>query len=83
MVAGYTPISDFALARYNPEGILDTTFGAARGIVTTNISDNDFFNDVIIQADGKIVAAGWSDINLGDFVLARYLSNSSGPVLLL
>ncbi len=69
---------DFALTRYNTNGSLDITFGTA-GIVTTNIYPvwNDNFecpNAISIQADGKIVAAGYS--NYG-FTLARYKTNGN------
>ena len=69
---------DFALTRYNTNGSLDITFGTA-GIVTTNIYpvwNNNFEcpNAISIQADGKIVAAGYS--NYG-FTLARYKTNGN------
>jgi uncharacterized delta-60 repeat protein len=72
--------ADFVLVRYNPDGLLDTTFGFS-GIVTTNIRTfGDFANAVALQADGNILVAGQSclpitDIFAGDcdFALARYL----------
>ena len=69
---------DFALVRYNADGSLDTNFGTG-GKVTTDIgSDDDTANSVAIQADGKIVAAGYSDngSNL-DFALVRYNADGS------
>ena len=46
------------LIRYNTNGTLDSSFGT-NGIVATNLSKyGDYFKDVEIQADGKIVAAG-------------------------
>jgi uncharacterized delta-60 repeat protein len=66
--------SDFALARYNTNGSLDTSFDIG-GILTTAIgSRNDFAYAVAIQSDGKIVAAGYYSLNLSDndFALARY-----------
>src|SRR5205085_6356209 len=65
--------SNFALARYNTNGTLDTSFGSG-GKVTTNFSGgNDYARGVAIQADGKIVVAGSSNIGLDwpDFALAR------------
>jgi uncharacterized delta-60 repeat protein len=65
---------DFALARYNNDGALDSNFGQ-NGRVTTDFSDVfDQANAVAIQADGKIVAAGTStdQMTRGDFALARY-----------
>ncbi len=70
---------DFALARYSPNGVLDSTFGND-GRVMTDFSGNlDIANGVAVQADGKIVAGG--SINTfsidSDFALARYNSNGS------
>ncbi len=71
--------ADFALARYNTNGSLDTTFGTD-GKVTTNIFGYDYCHAVAIQSDGKIVLAGHSDSpnNVGAaFSLARYNTNGS------
>jgi len=69
--------SDFAVARYNTDGSLDTTFGTG-GIVTTSISIGDKANAVAIQSDGKIVAAGYSNNgSLTSFALIRYNANGS------
>ncbi len=70
---------DFALARYNTDGTLDNTFDSD-GKVTTLIGNSSGATSVILQADGKIVAAGHS-YNTGsasDFALARY--NSDGTL---
>lgn len=68
---------DFAVARYNPNGSLDTSFGAG-GTVTTafaSSSGNDRANSVSIQSDGKLVVAGSSyNSNIG---LARYSPDGS------
>jgi uncharacterized delta-60 repeat protein len=62
----------FAVARYNSDGTLDTTF-SANGKVTTNFSTRgDEAADVAIQADGRIVAAGRAGGEGGRFALARY-----------
>jgi uncharacterized delta-60 repeat protein len=82
--SGATPAadsSDFAIARLNPDGSLDTTFGSG-GKVTTDFSGhNDFAVGVVIQPDGKIVLSGdaqsTSDFNSGDYALARYNTNGS------
>src|SRR5207248_638470 len=64
--------SDFAVARYNPDGSLDPSFGSG-GIVFTDIgSNNDQINAIALQGDGRIVVAG---IYAGDFALARYCPN--------
>jgi uncharacterized delta-60 repeat protein len=71
---------DFALARYNPDGSLDPTFGVG-GTVTTDVAVglDDVALAVAIQADGKIVAAGDAVTLLtpADFAVARYLPNGS------
>ncbi len=49
--------ADWGLARYNPDGTLDTTFGGA-GTVTTSIHDSDTALSVALRTDGKIVVSG-------------------------
>jgi uncharacterized delta-60 repeat protein len=73
--------TDFAVARLNANGTLDTSWGGA-GKVTTHIrSNNERANAGFVQADGKVVAAGYSqdDSNglLLDFTLVRYDGNGS------
>lgn len=83
---------DFAVVRYDADGSLDTTFGVG-GIVTTPVSTdgtnrNDEANAVLIDADGKIVAAGvanmphnsalFTENASDDFALLRY--NSDGTL---
>jgi len=64
---------DFALARYLPTGELDPTFGDA-GKVITDFGGLDGAGALILQPDGKLVAAGVSDSNIA---LARYLPDGS------
>ena len=84
IVAGYTYTNnyDFALARYNSLGILDTTFGSnGNGKVITDISGNkyDEARSVVIDNSNNIIVAGYtlSSTENFDFVLARYTSNGS------
>ena len=49
---------DFALARYNPNGSLDTSFSGDGKQTTDFGGGDDAANGVAIQADGKIVAVG-------------------------
>ena len=66
---------DFALARYNTDGSLDTTFDSD-GLVTTDFGvDLSAFAGVVIQLDGKIVVAG--SAFPGGFALARYNTDGS------
>lgn len=83
LVAGNTSAADgsvqrFALARFNPNGGLDTTF-SGDGTVTTDIGGGaDYALAVATQADGKILVAGYSANGLNnDFALARYNKNGS------
>jgi uncharacterized delta-60 repeat protein len=81
IVAGYGrngSNNDFALARYNSNGSLDATFDSGGIIFTDFGSDYDIANGVVIQADGKIVAAGYSYYySQAQFALARYNPDGS------
>jgi uncharacterized delta-60 repeat protein len=75
----FTAETDFALARYNANGSLDTTFDTD-GRVTTDVSGSyDYANAVAVQPDGKIVVAGYADGGSfnWDFALVRYNANGS------
>jgi uncharacterized delta-60 repeat protein len=71
--------TDFALARYNANGTLDSTFGTNGRIVTDFAGFNDDAFSVLIQPDGKLVAFGsaLSLANYYDFAAARYLANGA------
>ena len=71
-------VNRFALARYNPNGSLDTTFGSA-GTTTTRVgSGNAELNSLVVDSVGGLVVAG---VAVADddhvFALARYNSNGS------
>jgi uncharacterized delta-60 repeat protein len=77
VVGGSVGCGSFALARYNPDGSLDPSFGTG-GQVTTDFGGCDVISALVLQPDGKIVAAGvtyspYSD----DFALARYNPDGS------
>ena len=83
VVAGLVGISaiDVAVARYDVDGSLDSTFGTG-GKVTTDFGANDIGDSVAIQNDGKIVVAGYTtsglaDSGTGDFIVARYETDGS------
>jgi uncharacterized delta-60 repeat protein len=83
VVAGsvFGPAADLALARYNSNGSLDTSFGSDGKVTTDFNSRNDNANAIAIQSNGKIVAAGFSAFvgsPVSDFALARY--NGDGQV---
>ena len=69
--------SQFALARYNTDGSLDTTFGTG-GIVLTYMQYVSSINGLALQIDGKILAAGlaWNGA-VNECALARYNTDGS------
>jgi len=72
----------FALARYNADGTPDSSFGGGDGKVLTDFPETDFdaANALVVQPNGKLVAAGmaWPDIDSPRrFALARYESDGS------
>jgi uncharacterized delta-60 repeat protein len=67
--------TDFAVARYFSNGLLDSSFGGGKGFVTTDFSGTrDEADAIVVQDDGKIVLGGFSDADAGrrNFALARY-----------
>jgi uncharacterized delta-60 repeat protein len=66
--------STFALARYTTDGALDATFDGDGKSTLDYFSMQMEAHGVVVQPDGKIVAAGEAD---GTFALARYLTNGS------
>ncbi|HEU4836724.1 MAG TPA: delta-60 repeat domain-containing protein [Pyrinomonadaceae bacterium] len=66
-------VYDIALARYNPDGSLDQTFGNG-GLVKTDFNEMESARAVAIQPDGKIVVAGTISRFDGstDFAVLRY-----------
>ncbi len=51
--------SDFAVARYAANGVLDTSFGAGTGKVTTDIAEHvDIGKNVVIESNGTILVTG-------------------------
>jgi uncharacterized delta-60 repeat protein len=67
---------NLALARYSPNGSLDTTF-SGDGKQTTDFGGVDGANSVALQPDGRIVAAGFAGATGSNFALARYSPNGS------
>src|SRR5882724_648077 len=64
--------SNFALVRYLPDGTLDAGFGPG-GVVTTDLSGDDAAMALVLEPDGKLVAAGVSRRGgAGNFALVRY-----------
>jgi uncharacterized delta-60 repeat protein len=70
--------NDFALARYNIDGSLDSGFDGDGIALTDFYNSHDMANSLAIQRDGKIVVVGvaYNPVNQ-DFALARYNTNGS------
>ncbi len=74
IVAGGSTGSAFALARYKVNGIPDSTFGTNGKITTTFTGVDDEAYSLALQPDGKIVAAGYTEIDTAYyFATARYI----------
>lgn len=68
----------FALARYNTDGSLDTSFDLDGTVITDIASGNDQGESVHLQADGKIVMTGFgSNGSSGDITVTRYNADGS------
>ena len=80
--AGYadtaTAEQSFALARYNSDGSLDSSFSDdGKLIIKTRPNTFERANVVTIQTRGKILIAGTSGYSRRDFALVRFNSNGT------
>lgn len=75
--------TDFMIARFDANGMLDTTFGPqSNGTVTMDMGyDHDVVRSLALQADGKIVVAG-EGINSGSLDFASLIArfNADGTL---
>ena len=73
--------ADFCLARYRPNGTLDTDFNGSGKVRAAVGANDDVATALALQPDGKIAAAGLC-ANGGnyDFCLARYLANGAPDI---
>jgi uncharacterized delta-60 repeat protein len=85
LVAGYTwnnataDSYDFAVARFNANGTLDSGFGAGGKVVIDFSFSSDFCNAMVLQTDGKILLAGQANV-AGTFKLAVVRLDTNGTV---
>ena len=69
---------DVALARFNTDGSLDTSFDTDGKVTTAVLAGNDGANAVAVRTDGKIVAAGFAyNGAASNFAVVRYNANGS------
>jgi uncharacterized delta-60 repeat protein len=81
LAAGYAKIGssyDVAVARFTPNGKLDTSFGGGDGVATANFGAIDSAAALVVQPDGRIVTVGGvcgaSSCNVG---VARFRANGT------
>ena len=70
IILGGTSNNNFAIARYNEDGSLDTTFGQ-NGTIITDLGNYDYAYSIIIDNYNKILLGGTSNYN---FAIVRYNS---------
>lgn len=72
--------SDFAIARYHTNGILDVDFGSGGRVTTDFTGESDRVSALALQSDGKFVVVGSARNSVTgqtDFALARYSTTGS------
>jgi len=73
-------VQQLALARYNADGTMDTSFGGTGRVLTAVGFSGSDATGVTLQKDGKIVVAGYAVNNSGrvyDFACVRYNNDGS------
>jgi len=58
IIAAGTALKDFAIARFNPDGRPDSSFGINGKVTTDFVGYRDYANFVTIQPDNKIIVIG-------------------------
>lgn len=78
VVAGQSG-SDVAVVRFNADGALDATFNGTGQVITPLGGGGAAqVNGLVLQADGKILVAGYANFSGGtDALVFRYLANGS------
>jgi uncharacterized delta-60 repeat protein len=70
----WDPATDFAIARLNPDGTLDRSFGDGGKVSFHLGSDQELFSRVVVLRDGRFVAAG---TRAGTTVFARFTADGA------
>ena len=79
LIAGVSG-SDFVVVKFNVDGTVDTTFGNS-GRIVADFGSGEVATSLVVQADGKIVAAGHTGFgSTFDFALARWMPEGSPDV---
>lgn len=75
--AGPSGLHDFAVARYEPNGILDTSFSIDGKATVDFVSGDDLGLGMLIQPNGRIVVVGVAGFATQNFGIARFLSDGT------
>lgn len=74
-------IYKMAIARLNPDGTFDTSFGNDGSTTTVFFNRSEYITGMALQPDGKIVASGGTILsggsNQANFAVVRYLSDGT------
>ncbi len=73
------PAPDFAVVRYTSGGVPDSTFGSG-GLAITSVAAlfSEDLSALLLQSDGKLLAAGLSDDGSTSYqIVARYVTSTS------
>jgi uncharacterized delta-60 repeat protein len=79
IVTTFSGTTNFALAKFGPDGQLDGAFGDG-GLVSTDFgAGNDWVKEMAVQSDGRIILGGYSfqGSTYYGFSFARYLPNGT------
>ena len=79
VIAGSAFNGDFLLARYNPGGTLDPSFGTG-GLVTTDFGGSDGAVAISLRQGGKILVAGATTPVGGQMAFAAARYNADGTL---
>ncbi|HET9579460.1 MAG TPA: hypothetical protein VFP44_16635 [Usitatibacter sp.] len=80
--AGFTTggFLDSVFVRLTGAGALDTTFNGSGRVAASMSTGSDVVNAVAIQADGKIVGAGWADVSSSQDSISLTRVNADGSI---
>ena len=71
--------SEIAVARFNDDGSLDTSFGGGGMVTAGFLAGNDVGSGIVVQSDGKIVVVGTSDDLSTTFLAVAGFNTDGSP----
>jgi uncharacterized delta-60 repeat protein len=79
-IGGTGATFDFSLARFNSDGSIDSSFNGTGTILKSINTGRDIIKMVKIEDDGKIIAAGFSQVYFGEYNFAIVRYNLNGTI---